>query len=195
VEFEAITDSLKRGSGWLRDAGIDHVLVGSLAAWARGGPEACSDVDFLVHREDVDRALEVLAEHGLRTERPPEGWLVKAYDGEVLIDLIFDPQGPRPHETFANADVMPVLSQDLLVQAADDFMVTKLLAFEEHYLPFEELLPVARALQEQIDWAAVRRRTEESPYAHGFLAMLARLGIAGDAAGGRPEPRVRVSTA
>ena len=191
MEFEAITESLKRCSGWLREAGIDHVLVGSLAAWARGGPEACSDVDFLVHPEDADRALEVFAEQGLRTERPPEGWLVKAYDGDVLVDVIFDPQGPRPEDTFANSEVMPVLSQDMRVQAADDFMVTKLLAFEEHYLPFDELLPVARALQEQIDWASVRARTEDSPYAHGFLEMVARLGICGAASGSR----IRVSTA
>jgi hypothetical protein len=195
MEFDQITATLKRCSGWLRDAGIDHVLVGSLAAWARGGPATCADVDFLVRPGDAERALDVLAGHGLRTERPPEGWLLKAYDGDVLVDLIFDPNGVPVEETFEHSEVMTVLSLELRVQAVDDFLATKLLSFEEHYLDFEGLLTVARALQEQADWDAVRRRTADSPYAHGFLAMVERLGLAPAAAAAPAPSRIRVSTA
>ena len=34
-----------------------------------------------------------LEDAGFRTERPPEGWLYKAYMDDQLIDLIFEPAG------------------------------------------------------------------------------------------------------
>ena len=34
---------------------------------------------------DMERALESCAAAGMRTETPPEGWLVKAWDGDVLV--------------------------------------------------------------------------------------------------------------
>lgn len=57
--------------------------------YAREDPAGEHDVDFVVHIDDVTKALAAATEAGLRTERPPEGWLVKVYDGDCLIDLIF----------------------------------------------------------------------------------------------------------
>ena len=87
--FDELTASLKRCAAWLRDADVGFVLAGSLAAWARGGPPTDHDVDFFVREEDADRALAALESAGMRSEKPPEEWLYKAYDGEVLVDLIF----------------------------------------------------------------------------------------------------------
>ncbi len=39
------------------------------------------------------RALEALEATGMTTSMPPEGWLVKAHDGRVLVDLIYRPAG------------------------------------------------------------------------------------------------------
>ena len=36
---------------------------------------------------------QALAESGFRPEKPPESWLYKAWDGDVLVDLIFEPTG------------------------------------------------------------------------------------------------------
>jgi len=193
VEFEDITESLKRCAGWLRDAGIEHVLAGSLAAWARGGPATCSDVDFLIRPGDAEPALQALESYGLRTERPPEGWLLKAYDGDVLIDLIHDPNGPGFDEVMASADTLTVLSIELPVMSVTDLIVTKLRSFEEHYVDIEGVLPIARALREQIDWAAVRRRTHDNPYAAGFFAIAERLDLV-EAPRIAPAP-IKVSTA
>jgi hypothetical protein len=184
-DFDDIVATLKRCAAWLREAGIEHVLAGSAAAWARGGPAICSDLDFLVRPKDSAAALEVLAGHGLRPEHPPEGWLVKAHDGPVGVDLIHDPTGVDVDEAFARADVISVMSVDLPVMAVDDILVTKLSAFEEHYIDFVGLLPIARALREQADWEDVRRRTADSAIAHGFLAMAERLGIVAP-----PAPRL-----
>ncbi len=88
AEFEA---TLKKAGKALRDAEVPYLLGGSLASWARGGPESRHDLDLMIKRADVDRALEALAEAGMRPEHPPEEWLVKAWDGDVLVDLIFCP--------------------------------------------------------------------------------------------------------
>src|SRR3954453_24059895 len=91
--FEAIGKTLKRASAALGAAGIPFLLGGSLASWARGGPETRHDLDLMLKPEDVERAVAALTEAGMRFEDPPEEWLVKAYDGDTLIDLIFAPTG------------------------------------------------------------------------------------------------------
>src|SRR3954468_24858539 len=195
--FEQILDAMKHCAAWLREAEVDFVLAGSVAAWARGGPAICSDLDFVIRPGDSERALEVLAARGLRTERPPEGWLVKAYDGDVLVDLIHEPNGLDVEETFASADTLSVMSVDMPVMAVDDVLVTKLCAFEEHYIDFVGVLTVARALREQIDWAAVRRRLAGNAFATGFFAMAEALGVAPTkraSLAAVDEPRIRVTT-
>ena len=57
---EAIEASLKRAVAALRDSGVPFLLGGSLAAWARGGPQTRHDLDFVVKPQDADRALEAL---------------------------------------------------------------------------------------------------------------------------------------
>src|SRR5689334_25342254 len=91
--MEAILDTLKRCAAALRDNGVPYMVGGGVAAWARGGPESVKDLDLIVKPSDAEAALEVLESIGLRGERPPEGWLLKAWDGDVLVDLIFEPRG------------------------------------------------------------------------------------------------------
>ena len=181
-----MVESMKKAAGALRDAEVPYVLGGSLAAWARGGPESDHDVDFLIKPEDVDRAAEVLAEAGMRIERPPEGWLIKAYDDdEILIDLIFDPSsGPVTDEVIERGEEREVLSTRMRVMALEDVMVTKLLALDETHLDFQGSLDIARSLREQIDWDEVRERTSDSPYARAFFTLVEELGIVERAAVG-----------
>ena len=65
---------------------------------------------------------------------------------------------PVETDLIERADVLPVLSVHMPVLTATDVVVTKLMALDEHYCDFARLLPVARALREQVDWAAVGRR-------------------------------------
>lgn len=175
---DEIKETLKRAAGALRDGDVPFVLGGGLAVWARGGPESGHDVDFMIRKLDVERALDALEHAGMRTERPPEGWLVKAYDGDVLVDLIFEPSGmPITDEVLQRADKLVVMAVPMHVLSAEDVLVTKLLALREHALFYGGCLEVARALREQIDFEAVRRRTEASPFARAFFTLIEGLGI------------------
>jgi len=175
---EEMLTTMKCAAAALRDAGIPFAVGGGFAVWARGGPTSEHDVDFMIREQDASRALEVLADAGMRTERPPEGWLVKAYDGDVLVDLIYSPSGVDVDDALlAHCEEFNVHGMPMPVLGADVVLVSKLLALTEHHLDFEGLLAMARAVREQVDWDAVREQTASSPYARGFLALAAELGI------------------
>ena len=177
-EFERLVESARKASGILRDAGVPHALAGGLAAWARGGPKTEHDADFMVKPDDADEALDALADAGLRTERPPEGWLYKAYDGDLLIDLIFAPSsGPVTDEMIESAEVLELQAMPMPVARLEDVMVTKLLALTEQEPEFGGVLEISRSLREQIDWDEVRERTAESPFAAAFFTLAEELRI------------------
>jgi predicted nucleotidyltransferase len=179
-EFEQLLEAMKRAGGVLNDAEIPFVLGGGLACWARGGPKTEHDVDFLVKPEDAERARQALDNAGLRTEKPPEGWLLKAYDEEsgVLIDLIFHPRGgPIDDEVFERAEDLEVYAMHMRVVRLEDVIVQKLLALSEQDPDYSSVLELARSLREQVDWDEVRARTDESPFAKGYFTLLNELEI------------------
>ena len=93
--FPELLESMKRAAAALRDAGVPYMLGGGLAAWARGGPPTEHDVDFFVRPEDAEQRARRARRRGDAAERPPEAWLLKAWDGDTLIDLIHSPAGGR----------------------------------------------------------------------------------------------------
>src|SRR5919198_473998 len=129
-DLDAMVATMKKAAGALREAGVPFMLGGGLATWARGGPASVHDLDLMVRREDADEALATLAAAGLRPERPPEGWLYKAWDdNDVLVDLIFAPTGVAiTEETFERADEMEVQAVPMKVMSSEDVLVTKLRA-------------------------------------------------------------------
>jgi len=175
AEFKRIVESLRRAAAALREAEVRYCLSGSVASWARGGPETVNDVDLIVDPADLDRAVAALEGCGMRPEVPPEGWLVKLWDGEVLLDLIHTVTGyDDVGEILERAEVMRVASLDVPVASMEDVLTPKLLAFDEHYLDYTGALRAARALREQIDWELLRAKTCQSPYARGFFSLLER---------------------
>jgi hypothetical protein len=93
---------------------------------------------------------------------------------------------------------MSVLSMEMRVMAIEDVLITKLMSIDEHHIRFEGLMPIARALREQIDWSQVRAATAESPFARAFFVLLEGLGVIEQAAAHATplprQPRVRVVT-
>jgi predicted nucleotidyltransferase len=178
--IEKLAESMKKAAAALRDAGIPYAVGGGFAIWARGGPETGHDVDILVRPQDAESALKALEEAGLEPDDPPEDWLLKAYDGDVLVDLIFKPSGGEITDEFLErADEVEVTAMRVPLASLEDVLAQKLLAINEQEPDFASELEIARALREQIDWDAVRRRTSESPFAKAFFTLVEELGIIG----------------
>jgi predicted nucleotidyltransferase len=177
--FEEMVDAMKDAVAVLQTHDIPFVLGGGLAAWARGGPRSEHDVDLLIRERDADDALAAFEGAGMRTERPPEGWLVKAWhDNGTLVDLIFSPAGgPITDETIERAPEIEVMALRLRVSSLEDLMTTKLLALNEQEPEFGGVLELARSLREQVDWDDVRVRTEASPFARAFFTLVEGLGV------------------
>ena len=193
--FEEISGTLKKVGAALRDNEIPYLLGGSLAFWAHGGPERRRDLDFMIKPEDAERALEVLEASGMRTEKPPEGWLYKAWDGDVLVDLIFHPKGMQIDDAvIARGEDIEVLAMPIKVMALEDVLCTKLLSLHEHSVDYTSVLQMARSLREKVDWEDVRARTDRSAFARAFFTILEGIGVIGEGeptdGGGRTEVRV-----
>jgi Uncharacterised nucleotidyltransferase len=183
VQVEPLVEAMKHAGAALRDAEIRFALAGGLACWARGGPATDHDVDFLVKPEDAQRAADALSTAGMRVEKPPEDWLLKAYHEETLVDLIFSPSGgPVTDETLDRAEEREVMAMRLPVISLEEVLATKLLALTEQEPNYGSVLEIARTLREQIRWDEVRERTNGSAFAKAFFTLIEELGILPDRA-------------
>lgn len=184
VDQDQLREALKRVAVALKETGVPFALMGGFAAWARGGPESDHDVDFLVAEPDADRVRDSLAAQGLEAVEPPEDWLFKVADGDAVVDIIFRVTGhPATREVVQEADELEVLSVQMPVLSATEIMVQKLHTLAEHYCDFGAMIPVARALREQVDWDRVRDETGDNPFAEALLFLLERIEVCPPRAG------------
>jgi hypothetical protein len=179
--MQSLLDTLKRVAAALSEAEVPFIVAGGIAAWARGGPPTEHDVDLLIRERDVARASDACEAIGMRVTHPPEPWLVKAWDGDILVDLIFRPVGLVVDDgLFVRSDELDVAAMEMSVISIDDLFTAKLAALTEHNLNYSPLLEYARSLREQIDWSLLRRRTDGSAYASAFFTLVEELGIVDD---------------
>lgn len=180
--------TLVKAANALRAEDIPFALAGGCAVYARGGPATEHDVDILVREEDAKSAVSALVAVGMRAADAPEDWLLKVYDGDSLVDLLFRPNELAvTDEVLARAEELAVGSVMVPVMPATEVMVSKLLVLDGHRCDFSELLPFARALREQIDWVRAEAETDDNDIAVACMVLLRRLRVApGD--GGTAEP-------
>jgi hypothetical protein len=176
---EAILETLKRSGAALKEAGVRFALAGGCAGYARGAAPSLHDVDFAIVAEDLPLALKTLEDLGFRTVKPPEDWLYKAYDEEgVLVDLIFSlAERPVTETMIARAESLSAAALSLPVLEATDLVISWVLPLSEHSCDYGALLPMVRAMREQVDWNRVAAVAAPSPYASTFLTLLERLGV------------------
>jgi nucleotidyltransferase DUF2204 len=176
---EGLRTALKRAAVALRQAGVGYALAGGYAGWARGGPEPQHDVDVVVREEEGVAAAEALRAAGLEIEYPPEDWLFKAHTDGATVDVLMHFAGrPVDQAMLDRAEVREVLSVKMPVSSADDVIIGKLCALNEQDCDLRKVLPAARALREQVDWAWVTERTADNDVAAACLFLLRRLGVA-----------------
>jgi Uncharacterised nucleotidyltransferase len=177
-EQDNLREALKAVAVALKHSAVPFALIGGYAVWAWGGPEPEHDVDFLVAEQDAAEAASVLADQGFHVVQPPEDWLFKVYVDDAMVDVIFRPSGVVADRALVErAATLEVLSVQMPVLPATDLLVQKLNALSEHYCDFAALLPVARALREQVCWEHVSRDTAENDFAAALLFLLRRLRI------------------
>ena len=173
-----LLDTLKRAATVLRDVGLRYALAGGGAAYARGAALPTHDVDFVIAETDKDAAAAAFESSGMRVERPPEGWLIKAWDDDRMIDLIFQLAGhPDTQAVLDRAEEMNVGAVPMPVLTATDLAISWLASFSEHYADFAATLTCVRPLREQVDWARVRAETDGSAFATAFLVLLSELRV------------------
>jgi len=177
-EQEALQDALRMAAVALTEAQIPFALCGSYAAWVRGAPEPEHDADFVIKEEHVEQARAAIGAAGFDVHEPAENWLFKAFHKGRLVDVLYRVCGePVQDELFERADVLEVLAVRMPVLSATDVLSSKLRTLGEHYCDFGALLPLTRALREQIDWQRVRDEVSYSPYARAFLHLVEDLHI------------------
>jgi hypothetical protein len=175
---EELRDALKRAASALSAAQVPFALGGGYALWVFGAPEPTHDADLVIAEADVETAAKALADAGLRVERPPEGWLFKAWSGDALVDILHGECGvPNTSENVADSETRQVLGVYMPVRRPTGVLRAKLLSMDEHYCDFGGLLPVVRAVRESLDWDYLARETSGNPYAEAFLFLAQRLGI------------------
>jgi hypothetical protein len=175
---DGLREALKRVAVALKETEVPFALAGGYAAWALGGPEPGHDVDFLVDDADVERVRRALEARGLDVVQPPEDWLFKVQCDGTTVDVLHRGSGRPLEEALGAAVVREVISVEMPVLAATDVVAQKMLALDEHYCDLGTVLPVARALREQVDWPSVRAWVEGDPFAETVLFLLDRLEVA-----------------
>ena len=136
------------------------------------------DVDLFIVETDRETALRTLSEVGFETAETPEGWLVKAWYGEVLVDFIYRPVGLCIDRdlidfcAYRNMQAVPVR-----VLGVEDVLATKVLSLTEHHLDFGPVLACARSLRELVLWSRLEERLSISPFGRTFIFLLQELGV------------------
>jgi predicted nucleotidyltransferase len=173
-----LLEAMKKAATAMKRAGLPFALAGGGAAYARGAAMPTHDIDFVILEEDADAVAKALADSGMRIAHPPEGWLIKAYDGDSMVDLIFKiADEPVTPELLARAEQLEVSAVRMPVLDATDLVLSWLRAFSEHHADFAATLTLVRPVREQADWNKIRRETRDSPFAHAFLTLLEGLRV------------------
>jgi len=178
-ESDRHREALKRVAVALKDMGVAFALAGGYAAWVHGAPESAHDVDFVIEPADAPRVAAALRDGGFDVTQPAEDWLFKLDVDGADVDVLHRAVDGDLPGLLARAEELEVLSVRMPVMSATDVVIEKMGAMDEHYCDFGQVLPVVRALREQVDWDVVRDRVGGRPFADAFLFLLDRLDVVG----------------
>jgi predicted nucleotidyltransferase len=155
---------LGRAVETLEEAGIAHVVFGSVAIgiYGRSGPSG--DIDLLIRPADQSRALAALDRAGFRVDETDQTWISKAFLDGVMVDLIVQMRGDlfldddmlqraRRVEIHGN-EVQLVSPEDaVLIEAASNAP-----EIESHWYQ-----AVSIVIGTELDWAHLMSRARLAP--------------------------------
>ena len=146
----------------LQAAGVPF-LVGGAYAYAHytGIYRDTKDLDLFLLSRDVERALEVLAGDGWRTEHHPDGWLAKGFKGEYFVDLIFSSgNGVAVVDDAWFEHALPgrVFGQEVQLVPAEEMIWSKAFVMERERFDGADVYHLLRAVGAKLNWDRVLRR-------------------------------------
>ena len=158
----------------MQAAGVPFLVGGAYAfAHYTGVYRDTKDLDLFVLPADVERALEVLAGDGWRTEHHPDGWLAKGFKGEYFVDLIFSSgNGVAVVDGawFARSVPGRVFGQDVQLVPAEEMIWSKGFVMERERFDGADVNHLLRAMGPKLDWNHLLARFER--YWEVLLAQL-----------------------
>ncbi|MCQ4118017.1 hypothetical protein [Rhodococcus tibetensis] len=170
--------TLRRAVSILSTADLPFAVGGDCAVYARGGPPAEHQVTIIASDEHLTGARAALAAGGMRSIASPRSGSRQHVDGDHRVTLLYPASTTGTAEGLLDrAETMRIGQIWAPVLSGTDLMIDKLRHLDSHRGDFVPMLPVARALCEQVDWPTVVGATADLPYARAFLGLLDDLAV------------------
>ncbi|AKU90210.1 nucleotidyltransferase [Vulgatibacter incomptus] len=159
----------------LKSAEIPFVVAGAYALHVYTGIyRETKDLDIFLRRQDVDRALEVLAETGFKTSLLDPVWLAKAYATDnYFADLIFSSgNGVAVVDDIwlARAQGAVIHGLPVLLAAPEEIIWSKAFVCERERFDGADVNHIILACGDKMDWRHLLDRFE--PYWEILLAHM-----------------------
>ena len=119
------------------------------------------DLDLFLRKDQVQRALDVLARAGYRTEMTDEIWLAKAYSGPWFVDLIFSSGNgiaTVDEQWRSRATLGTVLGVEALVVPAEEMIWQKAFIQERERFDGADIHHLLRCKGRHLDWDHLLKR-------------------------------------
>ncbi|TQC44056.1 hypothetical protein EEB14_39560 [Rhodococcus sp. WS4] len=170
--------TLGRAVNVLSAADVPFAVGGDLAVYARGGPPAEHQVTIVASDNHLTSARTALAAGGMRSIAFPRLGSRQFVGGDLRVTLLYPACTTGTGEgLLERAETMRIGQIWAPVLSGTDLMIDKLRHLGSHRCDFVPMLPVARALREQVDWPTVAGATADLPCARAFLGLLDDLAV------------------
>jgi len=160
-EHEAHREALRL----LQEQGLEPLVGGAYALKTHTGIwRDTKDLDLFLRKDQVQRALDVLARAGYRTEMTDEIWLAKAYSGPWFVDLIFSSgNGIATVDERWRSRAAPgtVLGLQALVVPAEEMIWQKAFIQERERFDGADIHHLLRCKGGHLDWDHLLKRFGE----------------------------------
>lgn len=169
IDHEELTDSTRefftRTIGILTDAGIPFLLGGAYAlSHYTGITRHTKDLDVFVRPQHCQAALDVLSEHGYRTELTFEDWLGKAICNDDFVDLIFNSRNriaAVDDDWFRFSEGGTFLGREVRLAPAEETVWSKAFIMERERYDGADIAHILHAQADKLNWHRLMRRFGE----------------------------------
>ncbi|HXH32626.1 MAG TPA: nucleotidyltransferase [Bacteriovoracaceae bacterium] len=148
----------------MEESGIPYALIGGVAVKSMGRTRVTHDVDLFVRPDDADKVLQVLEKKNFQTQKRDPYWLYKAWQDEILVDVIFKSTGDIYFDEEVRAHVrrVPYLGRFINSISPEDLIIIKAAAHQENN-PHHWHDALAVLKQGNLDWDYLLKRAKNAP--------------------------------